>query len=240
MSAIARPICGSCSAPSQPVRAAGSRLDPRADRLDHEDVGEPGDHRLAAGPQLARLGGHQRAACSASSPLAGRRPPTWMTGGRISTRLRAAGWSKRTAPQISVRRRAAAAVAEDLVAVARPARARGRGCPAPARRARCAATWPAPCGTSARSPGCSQRACAVVDLEQAAAGGDDVEPQVAGHRRQRQAPRRGELRAAVEGAVHPQEVQRLAERVRPAARGRGVPCARVLHGRPRRRLDDRA
>ena len=40
-----------------------------------------------------------------------------------------------------------------------------------------------------------------------------MEPHVRGHRRQRQTPRRGELRAAVEGAVHPQEVQRLAERI---------------------------
>ena len=43
---------------------------------------------------------------------------TWMIAGRISTRLRAAGWSKRTAPQISVVALAAAAVAEDLVALA--------------------------------------------------------------------------------------------------------------------------
>ncbi len=48
---------------AQRAEPAGPRgrvgLDPRPDRLDHEDVGEPRDHRLAAGAQLLRLGGYQ-------------------------------------------------------------------------------------------------------------------------------------------------------------------------------------
>jgi hypothetical protein len=34
-------------------------LDPRADRLDDQDVGEPRHHRFAAGPELLRLRGHE-------------------------------------------------------------------------------------------------------------------------------------------------------------------------------------
>src|SRR5688500_6563045 len=57
-------------------------------------------------------------------------------------------------------------------------------------------------------------------LEPAASAGDDVEPQVALERRQLEAERGGELRAAVEGAAQLEEVQRLAERI--GGRGPGI------------------
>jgi hypothetical protein len=44
----------------QPARPCGRiGLDPRADRLDHDDVTEAGDHGFAPWPQLSRFGGHQ-------------------------------------------------------------------------------------------------------------------------------------------------------------------------------------
>src|SRR5215218_6649336 len=56
-------------------------------------------------------------------------------------------------------------------------------------------------------------AVAVLRLEPEPTCGDDMEPDVAGHRRERQPPRRGEFRVAVEGPVHAQEVERFAKRV---------------------------
>ena len=109
-------------------------------------------------------------------------------------------------------RRAAAAVTQDLVAVAdllalevedsgrRRSVLAGQDVPLAVRDER-EVPRPEPAGVG------------VPGLEQHAPRGDDVEPHVCGHRRQRQTPRRGELGAAVEGAVHPEEVQRLAERI---------------------------
>ena len=82
---------------------------------------------------------------------------------------------------------------------------------------------------------------AVAGLEPAPARRDDVEPDVARHRRQRQAPRRAELGAAVEGAVHPQEVQRLAERIRRRPGVELVHAASMHQSAPIvQALDDRA
>src|SRR4051812_37919810 len=68
--------------------------------------------------------------------------------------------------------------------------------------------------------------------------GHDVEPEVAGERRKLEPPRRAELGAAVEGAVHAEQVQRLAERIGDRRRDRTVhvddPTARPRY------LDDRA
>ena len=129
---MARPICGSRSAPSQPVRAAGSvSIHARIAWMTRMSA-EPGDHRLAARPRLAGLGRHAAAGCSASSRRrAARRHEVDDVAAALATRLCAAGWSKRTAPQTRFVGAPAAAVAEDLVAVADGSRGRGRGCRGP-------------------------------------------------------------------------------------------------------------
>ena len=94
----------------------------------------------------------------------------------------------------------------------------GAGAPGPLRR-----TCPSPCGHE-RELRRAERLGAVRGLQPEASGRDHVEPDVARHRRAGSAPGRGELRVAVEGAVHAQEVQRLAERVR------GSPGIELGHG----------
>jgi hypothetical protein len=108
------------------------------------------------------------------------------------------------------RRRAALAVAEDLVAFAGvleveledarrgDARLAAQAVPVAARHEREVA-------------GLEPARVRVADLEQHAAVGDDVEPEVSGHRVQRHSPRRAQLGAAVERPVHAQEVERLAK-----------------------------
>ena len=102
MSAMARPICGSWSAPSQPLRAAGSvSIQERIAWITRMSASRV----ITASPP--GRSSRASAAISASvlciqSRCGDADASTWITGGRISTRLRAAGWSKRTAPQISV------------------------------------------------------------------------------------------------------------------------------------------
>ena len=64
-------------------------------------------------------------------------------------------------------------------------------------------------------------------LEPAVSGGHDVEHQAVGHGRQVDAPGGAELGAGVDDAGHPQEVERLAERV---ARGPDVGAGCAGHG----------
>ena len=136
----------------------------------------------------------------------------WMAAGRVSTRLRAAGWSKRTAPQISVVgappppwRRISY---RSLTCSRSRSRIPGARAP-PSLRSVCPSPW----GTSAKSPRRSTRLLRPAALEQNLARDRRVEPHVARHRRKREPPGRAELRPAVEGTAHPHEVERLAERV---------------------------
>ena len=129
-------------------------------------------------------------------------------------------------------RGAAVAVAEDLVAVADDLALEledPRG-----RRAGLAAQDVALAVRDEREVAAAQRArLGAAGLQPHLAGRDDVEPDVAGHGHQRQAPRRGQLGAAVERAVHAQEVERLPERVggRPWVEG-----GHVVSMRPRRAI----
>ena len=210
--AIARPICRSCSALSHPVRAPGS---------------VSSQERIACTTRMsarrvitASLPGRSSPASAAislsvlciQSSCGEPDASTWIVSGRTSTRLRAAGWSKRTAPQISMGGSAAAAVAQDLVAVADELalEVEDRWC----WRVRVAAKdVPFAVRHEREVAGPEGRGTAVGRLEQDAAVRDHVEPEVPRHRHQRQAPWRAQLGAAVEGAVHPQVLQRLGERI---------------------------
>ncbi len=148
---------------------------------------------------------------------------TWMILGSSSTRSRAAGWSKPTAPQTMFRAGAAPTMPEDLVAVAQVLALEvvndrrfdsGLAAEAMALAVR----------DQREVARLQQARLGSLRVEPAPAGSDHVEPQVARHRRQLQPPRRGELRAAVEGAAHAQEVERLPERV-----SRGRPRIAIAH-----------
>jgi len=100
MSASARPMWASCSAPSQPRRADGSvRIQERIawmTRMSPSRVitaSPPGrSSRASAASRRSRLSIHSDSGAPASMRM--------ITGNR-STIVRAAGWSNRTAPQIS-------------------------------------------------------------------------------------------------------------------------------------------
>ena len=136
-----------------------------------------------------------------------------MVAGRVSTRLRAEGWSKRTAPQISVIGGSAAAVTKDLVSVADllALEIEDPGCARPGLASQCV---PFTAWDKREVPAPQQHPLLrLAALEQHLARDRRVEPHVSRHRREREAPGRAELRPAVERTAHPHEVERLAERV---------------------------
>ena len=104
---------------SQPAALGGRiALDPGADRLDHQDVAEARDHRLAAGPQLAGLGGHQpQHALHPFQPGRAGRLDVDRAGQDLDQVARR-GVLEAHGSADQAGRRAAPAVAEDLVAVA--------------------------------------------------------------------------------------------------------------------------
>lgn len=188
-------------------------LDPGADRLDHEDVAEAGDDRFAAGSELLRLGGHQpqRALHPIELGRAG-----WLDvadrrqdldevagGGMVETNGSADQHGARAAP----------AMAEDLIAVADlltlELENSGRGSSGLA-----AQHVPLAVRHEAEIAGLQHGGAGLAGLEPDASRGDHVEPDVARHRHHRKSPRLRQLGAAIEGAVHAQEMQRLAERIR--------------------------
>ena len=191
--------------------------DPGADRLDDEDVGEPGDHGLAARPRVTRLGGDQpqRAlhrfvlgSAGLDPDHVGKRRDEVARGGVVE--------ADGAADEPSLR--PAAAVAQDLVALgdllAIDLEDAGRRRPGLASQPVAGAV-----GDQRHLATPEHEPVAGLELELEAARGDDVEPEVRGKRRQRHPPRGGELGAAVEGAAHPQALERVAERI---DRGRGL------------------
>ena len=188
-------------------------LEPEANRLHNKNVGETRDHGLAAGPSLPGFGGHQPECCLHPLRLCRSGRLEWMAGGKVSTRLRAAGWSKRTAPQISVigappppwRR-----ISYRSLTCSR-SRSRIPGARAPASlRSVC----PSPCGDEREVPAPKHPLLRLAALEQDLARDRRVEPHVPRHRREREPPRRAELRPAIERTAHPHEMECLGERVR--------------------------
>ena len=118
---MARPMRGSCRAPSQPVWPVRVAGDPRADGLDDQDVRQPRDHRLAARPQLPPLGGDEPERAVHPLVLGRRRPRRPLDDDRAGQqRHQVAG---RRVPEADgaahdARGRPTAAVAQDRVAVA--------------------------------------------------------------------------------------------------------------------------
>ena len=99
---MARPICGSRSAPSHPVCAAGSfSIHERMAWMTRMSarrvitVSPPGRSSLASAAMKRRVLSSQ-----SMLPLLDAR--TWMTFGSTAINRCAAGWSKRTAPQIKL------------------------------------------------------------------------------------------------------------------------------------------
>src|SRR5919106_5727272 len=111
------------------------------------------------------------------------------------------------------RRRAALPVTEDLVALAEllPRQLedlwRGHAGIAPENMSR-------PMRHQAEVPGLQPAGLRALGLQLGPTRGDNVEPHVVAHRGKRHPPALGQLGAAVEGAVHPQEVKDRGERVR--------------------------
>jgi hypothetical protein len=77
-------------------------INPRSDRLNHENVSESGNDRLAAGPESLCLNGQQTERLSSHSVYGELLGFTTMTFGNCATSRSAAGCSKRTAPQSMV------------------------------------------------------------------------------------------------------------------------------------------
>ena len=186
--------------------------DPRANGLDHQKVGDPGDHRVAAGAKIARFGGHQPQGALQPFRL-GRavdvepddpwQPADDVAGRRVIDAHQAAQHRGGRSP---------AAVAQDLVARAHQLAVGveeiGEG---PTRRAA------QPVADAVRHEREHARRelerRLALHLEPAAALGDDVEHHAAIKRRQCQPPRGGELAPAVENTVHPQVVQDVGYRI---------------------------
>ena len=135
----------------------------------------------------------------------------WIVLGRTSMRLPAAGCSKRTAPQI--RLVGAPPVANDLVAIADALTLEVEN--ARRRRSRFAAQDVAvPVRHEREISELDPASLLLAGLEPHPARGDHVKPDVSRRRRQRESPGCGELGAGVVRAVHPQELQCLAEGIR--------------------------
>ena len=208
----------------QPAGAGrGLARDPRANRLDDEDVGQPRDHRVAAGPHLPRLGRHE--AQRALNPVALGRAPH-VHGNHFRQHLdQVAGCGVIEADHAADhgRGRAASAVAEDFVPIAdelaRQVEQPGRGHALGADQAMSLAV-----GHERQVAGPQFTRRGPFHLEPAPACGDDVKHQARLERRQRKRPRLGELRAAVKDPGHPQQMQRFAQRI---DRGPGV-CHRAV------------
>ena len=92
-------------------------LDPRADRLDDQDVGEPRHHRFAAGPELLRLRGHEVE--GALDPLHSRRARGFDVNdpGKERHEMMGRGMVEADHPTYQARASTAAAVAENGVAI---------------------------------------------------------------------------------------------------------------------------
>ena len=210
---MARPICGSRSAPSQPDSLARAGIDPRPDRVDHQDVGEPQHDRGAARPRIrAPRGPSRRASAASGAPRRPRSPRMCSTSGIRPTSGCAAGSSKRTPPQASTVRAPVAAMAQQHRVVRRPSRrqlvdvAAGHaggaghavrdvgGARARSRRP------PSAVGAASRT------------LEPRLALGDEVEDRVVLGRHP-EAPGRRQLAVAVEALDQPQVAQDLGQRV---------------------------
>jgi Amidase len=85
-----------------PLPMVGMLGEPAANGLNHEDVRQSCDDCLAAGTQLARLVRDEAQGRVHPVQLGPRQASMAITGGRTRTRSAAAGWSNRTAPQMSV------------------------------------------------------------------------------------------------------------------------------------------
>src|ERR687896_123863 len=189
---MARPIWGSWSAPSQPLCAAGS---------------------LSIHARIAWITRMSPSRVITASPP-GRSSPASEAISRSTLCIHSSlGVLDAHGPAYQGGGRATVAVAKDLVAIAdrltlevqdprrRSSRFAAQDVAVPVRHQREVSELDPP---SLVRPG----------LEPQPARGDDVKPEVPRHRRQCEPPGRGQLGAAVVRAVHPQEVQRLAERVR--------------------------
>jgi hypothetical protein len=195
----AGPASPAASWPEAPGR---SRSTP--DGLDDEEVGEPRDHRLAAGPKLAGLGRDQ---------LEGAAHPTGsgavgavdVDGGGQDRHEVACGWMIEPHGAADQRRGGAAAtVVDHLVAVAEvleleleDRRSVGAGL----------AEQPVPLAVrnERQVAGMQPHDVVVAHLDEHASGNEDVEPQVSRHRVKGHAPGRGELGPGVERAGHRSE-----------------------------------
>ena len=194
----ARPICGSRSAPSHPVRASGISVDPRADRLDHQDIREPGQDGLAARALAARLGRDQtegavdpvrreRLGCGDDDRSRHRRDQI--------VRCRVAQPNGGADHRCG---RAAAAEPQDLIAV-------GDSLEREVEDRRGVAPRSAPdsvafaMGNERNIARAQRHLVGAVRGKPGAPVGDHVEPHVALHRREGEPPWRGQFRVAVEG-----------------------------------------
>ena len=165
---------------AEPALARGRvALDPRAQRLDDEDVGEPRDDRLAAGPQLARLGGHQPQRPVHPARAERLRPPrASRIGGQRGDEPAGGRMAEPHGAADEPGRRAAAAVAEDLVARADLLALEVEDARRRARRARCAARGRRRAGRARGRRGRIAMRSPPGASSSSAPGGDDVEPDV--------------------------------------------------------------
>ena len=198
---------------AEPARPRGGvSLDPGSDRLDDEDVGQARHDRFAARSQLLGFGRHQ--------PQDALHPVDLGRLGRVYVDRR-----RQDVDEVARRRMveadgaadegrpgAAAAVAKELVAVAHLLERQVED--RRSRRSRFAVEPVAfAMGNERELAGVEPLGVALLGLEPEAPRGDDVEPDVGRHQGERQAPGSGQIGTAVEGAVHAQEVERLAERI---------------------------
>lgn len=212
-------MCRSFSAPSQPPPPAGGLLHPGPQRLDHQHVRQPRQHRLAARTQLLGLGGHESQRLV--HPLRVRRAPRLdvQHTGQQRDEVARGGLLEADRAAHHLRGLAARAVPDRLVTpTAHLARdveevhgrhARGAGEPV---------ALGGGTGTGAarhqHEIAQLQQACRLAGyIQPAPPRRHHVEEQAAGQGRQPQGPGRREVRAAVEDAFHAQALQRFGQRV---------------------------
>jgi hypothetical protein len=212
ISVIARPSCRSRSAPSHPVCAAGScSIQARMAWITRTSA-RPGDDRLAPRPQLLDFGRHE--AQRALDPLRlGRIRRLDADHPRQDADEVTRGWVvEADGAADETRRRAAAAVLDDLVPLAELL-AGDIEEPRAGHAGLTRQPVSLPMGHQSEVARLQRAGLDSVDLEPAPTRRHHVEHQRVRHCRQRQGPRRGEVAAAVKGAAHPQDVERFPEGV---------------------------
>ena len=194
-------------------------LDPRADRLDDQDVGEPRHHRFAAGTELFRLRRHE--AQGALDPLHPRRARGFDVNDRGKERheLMGRGMVEADHSAHQARALAASAMAENRIAVVHVVV--GKGVDARRRNPRLARkNVSSSMGNQSQVAGHQPSILHSREREPAVAGRHHVKAQAVRERRELDGPGGRKLGPNVEHSGHPEEMESLSEGIgRPSPMG---------------------